>query len=84
MMWTRVAIPLVIVLIMALVVLVLVMNQRRKSQDLDRKERLAAEKRWRGNCAFDNPKTGAKCERQEFHLENHYHVLDDGSLVTWP
>ena len=84
MMWTRVVIPLLILLILALIVLVLVMNQRRKSQDLDRKERLAAEKRWTGSCTFDNPATGAKCNREDFHLENHYHVLRDGTLVTWP
>lgn len=83
MIWPRV-IPILILLIVALLVLVLVLHQRRKSQDTDRRERLAAEKRWTGNCEFDNPKTGAKCERQEFHLENHYRTLDDGTLATWP
>ena len=81
--WPRV-IPLVILIIVALLVLILVLNQRRKSRNIDRQERLAAEKRWRGDCQFDNPKTGAKCERQDFHLENHYHVLPDGSLASWP
>ncbi len=64
--WAIIFFILVIVLILALIVLVLVMNQRRKSQDLDRKERLAAEKRWRGNCAFDNPKTGALSPGHEY------------------
>ena len=81
--WTRVVIPILILLIMAILVLILVMHQRRKSQDIDRKERLAAEKRWDGNCRFDNPDSGAKCERQEFHLENHYHDVN-GRLVHWP
>ena len=83
MMWPRV-VPIVMLLIIALIVLVLVLHQRRKSQDTEHRERLAAEKRWTGDCEFDNPKTGAKCERKEFHLENHYHVLDDDSLTTWP
>lgn len=83
-MWVRVVVPLALVLILAVLVLVLVLYQRRKSQDIDRQERQLAERRWRGNCAFDNPKTGARCNREEFHLENHYHVLPDGSLTTWP
>lgn len=81
-MWRNI-VPLLILLILALLVFVLVMNQRRKSQDNERKDRLAAEKRWDGNCQFDNPDTGAKCEREEFHLENHYHDVG-GRLVHWP
>lgn len=82
MMWQRV-LPLVILLIVALLILALVMFQLRKSRDNERTDRLAAEKRWRGNCQFDNPDTGAKCEREEFHLENHYHDVG-GRLVHWP
>lgn len=82
MMWQRV-VPLIILLILALLVLVLVMHQRRKRQDIEREERLAAQKRWTGDCQFDNPETGAKCQRQEFHLENHYRDVG-GKLVTWP
>lgn len=84
MMWARVVVPLLIVLIMAIIVLALVLHQRQKSMDLDRKERLASEKRWLGDCSFSNPNTGAKCNREDFHLENHYHVLEDGSLTGWP
>lgn len=83
-MWVRVGVPLLIVLIMVIIVMVLVLLQRRKSYDLDREERILAEKRWRGNCAFDNKETGAKCNREDFHLENHFHVLPDGRLATWP
>ena len=82
MIWPRV-IPLVILLIIALIVLVLVLHQRRKTQDLDRQERLRARDNWDGVCEFDNPDTGAKCQRTEFHLENHYHDVN-GKLVHWP
>ena len=81
-MWPRV-VPLFILLIIALIVLVLVLHQRRKTKDLDREERLKARNEWDGVCEFDNPKTGAKCQRTEFHLENHYHDVN-GVLVTWP
>ena len=82
MMWQRV-VPLFILLIIALIVLVLVMHQRRKTLDNERKDRFHAEAIWDGECQFDNPKTGAKCERREFHLENHYHDVN-GVLQTWP
>lgn len=82
-MWARV-IPLLILLVLALIVLALVLWVRRATWYIERKERLVAEKRWTGDCQFDNPNTGAKCERQDFHLENHYHVLPSGQLVMWP
>jgi hypothetical protein len=82
MMWSKV-IPVIMVLLVALVILVLVLHQRRKSQDLVRQERVLAEKDWDGVCQFDNPETGAKCQRLEFHLENHYRSVN-GKLVTWP
>ncbi len=80
--WQRI-IPFLIILLVALLVLALVMHARRKSRDIERKERLSARERWDGNCQFDNPDTGAKCEREEFHLENHYHDVG-GRLVHWP
>lgn len=83
MMWARV-IPLIILLILAIIIVVLVLLVYRSSENIKRRERLAAEKRWTGDCQFDNPKTGAKCERQDFHLENHYHVLPSGQLDMWP
>lgn len=82
MMWPRV-VPFLILGILALIVLVLVLHQRRKSLDNEHKDRLLAEERWTGDCEFDNPQTGAKCERKEFHLENHYHDVN-GVLATWP
>lgn len=83
-MFTRVGIPLILVGLLALLLLAIVLWQLKRSREIDRQERLAAEKRWTGDCLFDNPETGAKCEREEFHLENHYHVLGNGSLVHWP
>ena len=82
MMWPKI-VPFLIILLVALIVLALVMYQRRKSRDIERKERLLARERWTGTCQFDNPDTGAKCEREEFHLENHYHDVG-GRLVYWP
>lgn len=82
MMWQRI-VPFLIILLVALLILALVMYQLRKSRDIERKERLQARKNWDGNCQFDNPETGAKCQREEFHLENHYRDVK-GKLVHWP
>lgn len=82
MIWQRV-IPLFIVLILALLVLVLVLWGRRQSRENRAKDRNTAEANWNNVCEFDNPETGAKCERSEFHLENHYHDVG-GRLVHWP
>lgn len=81
-MFYRVGVPLIIVAILALLLLAFVFWQRRHGYDLARKERLAAEKRWDGNCQFDNPDTGAKCQREEFHLEHHYRDVN-GRLEWW-
>lgn len=81
MVWPKV-VPLLIILLVALIVLALVMYHRRKSLDIERKERLIARENWDGNCQFDNPDTGAKCQREEFHLENHYRDVG-GRLVHW-
>lgn len=81
-MWYRV-IPIIIIGLIALLVLAMVLYQIRRGKDLERKERLRARERWAGTCYFDNPNTGAKCEREEFHLENHYHDVN-GTLVYWP
>lgn len=81
--WMRVGIPLAILLIVALIILALVLYQRHRSAETSRRERLLAEKRWDGVCRFDNPETGAKCTREEFHLENHYREVN-GVLVIWP
>jgi hypothetical protein len=76
-------IPFLILGIVALLLLGLVFWQLRRSRDVEIQQRLAAEKRWPGYCQFDNPNTGAKCTREEFHLENHYHDLGDGRLSRW-
>lgn len=81
-MFYRVGVPLIALIILALLILALVLWQRRRDTSISRQERLAAEKRWDGNCQFDNPETGAKCERQEFHLKHHYHDVN-GELVWW-
>lgn len=81
MMWQRV-VPLVILLILALLVLTLVLWKRRQDRDNKSRDRSVAEAEWDGNCQFDNPETGAVCERKEFHLENHYHDVG-GRLVHW-
>jgi len=81
-MFYRVGVPLIIVALLALLLLALVLWQRRKTHTVERQERMAARQRWDGNCLFDNPETGAKCEREEFHLEHHYHDVN-GNLVWW-
>lgn len=81
-MFMRVAVPLIIVGILALLVLALFLWRLQRDKDTRREERLAAEKRWPGYCEFENPKTGAKCTREEFHLENHYREVN-GQLVYW-
>lgn len=81
MMWQRV-IPLFILLIIALLVVVLVLWKRRDAKEDVAKARNIAEAEWDGQCQFDNPETGAVCERKEFHLENHYHDVN-GKLVYW-
>lgn len=78
----RFVIPLAVVAILSLLVLVLIYWRHRKDEDLRREERILAEERWDGICRFDNPETGAKCQRQEFHLENHYREVN-GKLVQW-
>ncbi len=81
-MWQR-AVPLVILLIIALMILVLVLWRRRQDREDENRDRRSAEAAWDNECKFDNPKTGATCERREFHLENHYHDVN-GRLETWP
>lgn len=82
MIFYRVGVPLIIVALLALVALVLIYWRHRRDEDIQREERLNAENRWNGTCQFDNPETGAKCQREEFHLENHYREIN-GRLVTW-
>lgn len=80
--WQRL-IPLLVLLIFAVLVLVLVLWSRRRTAENQLKDRNAAEANWNNVCEFDNPETGAKCQRSEFHLENHYHDVG-GRLVQWP
>lgn len=82
MMWQRV-VPFLIILLLALIVLVLVLWRRKQNKYEASKERRLAEASWTGDCEFDNPETGATCQRKEFHLENHYHDVG-GKLVHWP
>jgi hypothetical protein len=81
-MWTRV-VPLLIVLVISLLVLTLVLWGRRKERSDKERVRQKAQEEWDYECKFDNPETGAKCTRREFHLENHYHEVN-GRFVTWP
>lgn len=81
-MFYRVGVPLIMLALLALLVLALVLWQRRRASYIERQERLAAQKRWPGICEFDNPESGAKCQREEFHLEHHYHDVN-GRLVWW-
>jgi hypothetical protein len=81
-MFYRVGVPLLILVVLALLLLAVVLWQRRRENTVRREERLAARNRWDGNCQFDNPTSGAKCEREEFHLEHHYHDVN-GELVWW-
>lgn len=78
----RVGVPLIVVALVALLVLSLVLYQRKRERLLREEARLLAEERWDGHCEFDNPDTGAKCQRVEFHLENHYREVY-GKLITW-
>lgn len=82
MIFYRVGVPLIIVALLALIALVLIYWRHRRDEDIRREEKLAAEKRWTGSCEFDNPDTGAKCQREEFHWENHYREIN-GRLVHW-
>jgi hypothetical protein len=74
-MFYRVGVPLIIVLILALMLLALILWTRKRSRHLKDEARLHAEADWDGVCQFDNPETGAKCQREEFHLENHYREI---------
>lgn len=78
----RIMIPVLIVIAIAILALVIIYYVKRHSESVATEERLAAEKRWTGTCEFDNPNTGAKCQREEFHLENHYREVN-GKLSTW-
>jgi hypothetical protein len=78
----RIGVPLLILVVLALMFLLLMARWRQRQNDLEHERRLAAEKRWDGNCQFENPETGAKCKREEFHWENHYREID-GRMVFW-
>lgn len=78
----RIVVPLVIVSVLAVIALVFLYRQHIRDENLRRQERLVAQEKWTGVCQFDNPATGAKCLREEFHLENHYREVN-GKLVFW-
>jgi len=78
----RILIPILILGVIALIALLIVRANRRREEIIEEEHRLQAEKEWTGKCEFDNPETGAKCQREEFHLENHYRDVR-GHLVTW-
>ena len=82
-MFMRVVIPLIIVGILALLLLAAIFWTRRKERYEAFRYRQQAEEYWDGVCQFDNPDTGAKCQREEFHLENHYREVN-GKMVLWP
>lgn len=73
---------LVVLVIVALLFFGIAMLYKHYAKENDRRARIAAEEAWTGECEFDNLITGARCQRQEFHLENHYRDID-GKLVTW-
>lgn len=81
-MFMRVGVPLLMLLVLALILLAVIAFYARRRRDAKVDARKQAYVEWTGKCQFDNPKTGAKCEREEFHLENHYHDVN-GVLQTW-
>lgn len=81
-MW-RQLLPVLVVAALALILLAWAFIYSRRKVDKKNEDRVKAEFEWDEECKFDNPRTGAVCERKEFHLENHYHELPDGELVTW-
>ena len=82
-MFMRVAVPLIILGIISLLVLAVIFWTHNQEKRQVEKDLLHAQNLWDGKCEFDNPETGAVCERTEFHLENHYHDVG-GRLVHWP
>lgn len=78
----QVGVPLIVVALLALIFLGLALWWRKRQAQIDQEEALEKERDWDGVCQFTNPKTGAKCQREEFHLENHYRSVD-GKLVFW-
>lgn len=81
-MFYRIGVPLLLVGILALIFLGLMIWYRRRQAEIEKEERLLAEQRWTGTCQFDNPNTGAKCTREEFHIDTHYRDVN-GSLTFW-
>lgn len=81
-MFYRIVIPIIVLAIVALLALLIVMINRKREQVIEEEHLIQKEKDWNGTCEFDNPETGAKCQRAEFHLENHYREIN-GHLVTW-
>ena len=79
----RIIVPLAIIVVVALLIGALVIVAGRYEQIQERREKDFARANWRGFCEFYNPQTGASCQREEFHLENHYHELSGGRLSQW-
>lgn len=82
-MFRAVGMPLIVVGLLALILLVFALMYKKEQREKAQRARKTAYVNWDGVCKFDNPETGAVCQRTEFHLENHYHDVN-GKLVTWP
>lgn len=78
----RIGVPLIIIAAIALIFLLMVIWNRNRQRENERRERILAEEQWNGVCRFDNPLSGAKCSREEFHMETHYREVG-GKLVFW-
>lgn len=78
----QVGVPLIVIALLGLILLGFALWWRRREAQIEREELLEKKRNWEGVCHFDDPNTGTKCQREEFHLENHYHYVN-GKLVTW-
>lgn len=74
--------PLVLIGVIALIVVVVVFVQRRWERTVREEADVQRQMEWTGDCPVSNPDTGAECQRQEIHADNHYRVAG-GRMHKW-